>query len=146
VCLVECVELGVGRMAHPAGLGDRPERHDSVARMGDRLVRGQSETDGDRRIAGPVGPALYPWSWLVASCVSGAWCPASPVPWRQRLNRRRSGCRPDFLTCSTRDVTAQRPSENRVGDSIDILTGEGWVSLATVIDCSSTSVIGWATG
>ncbi len=38
-----------------------------------------------------------------------------------------------------RDVTASAPGEKFVGDITDIPTGEGWLYLATAIDCDSTS-------
>ncbi|MFT7841095.1 IS3 family transposase [Saccharothrix sp. BKS2] len=43
-----------------------------------------------------------------------------------------------------RDFTAARPGEKMVGDITRIDTGEGPLYLASVIDCFSKSVIGWA--
>ncbi len=43
-----------------------------------------------------------------------------------------------------RDFTAARPGEKLVGDITYIRTGEGWLYLATVIDCYSRKVIGWS--
>ncbi len=43
-----------------------------------------------------------------------------------------------------RDFTAERPGEKMVGDITQIDTGEGPLYLATVIDCFSKTVIGWA--
>jgi putative transposase len=43
-----------------------------------------------------------------------------------------------------RDFTAQAPGRRLVGDITYIPTWEGWVYLATVIDCYSKAVIGWS--
>src|SRR5262249_1680241 len=43
-----------------------------------------------------------------------------------------------------RDFTATAPGEKMVGDITYIPTWEGWVYLATVIDCHTKAVIGWA--
>lgn len=43
-----------------------------------------------------------------------------------------------------RNFTATRPGEKLVGDITYIRTGEGWLYLATVIDCYSRKVIGWS--
>jgi putative transposase len=44
-----------------------------------------------------------------------------------------------------RDFTADRPGEKLVGDITYIPTGQGWSYLATVIDCATRKIIGWAT-
>src|SRR6202142_130491 len=44
-----------------------------------------------------------------------------------------------------RDFTAAAPGEKMVGDITYIPTWEGWLYLATVIDCHTKEVIGWAT-
>lgn len=43
-----------------------------------------------------------------------------------------------------RDFTASAPGVKLVGDVTYIPTGEGWVYLATVIDCFSKMVVGWS--
>ena len=43
-----------------------------------------------------------------------------------------------------RDFTAEAPGREMVGDITYFPTWEGWVYLATVIDCSSRKVIGYA--
>jgi len=45
-----------------------------------------------------------------------------------------------------RDFTAGAPGEKMVGDITCISTWEGWLFLATVIDCHTKAVIGWAAG
>ncbi|MFI1291046.1 DDE-type integrase/transposase/recombinase [Streptomyces sp. NPDC020792] len=43
-----------------------------------------------------------------------------------------------------RDFTADAPGEKLVGDITYVPTGEGWLYLATVIDCCTKEVIGYA--
>jgi transposase InsO family protein len=43
-----------------------------------------------------------------------------------------------------RDFTAGAPGQKMVGDITYIPTWEGWLFLATVIDCHTKAVIGWA--
>lgn len=66
-----------------------------------------------------------------------------PKPWRHSLTEQdgQAGPIPD-LVC--RDFTAQKPGQKMVGDITYIWTWEGWLYLATVIDCATRKVIGWA--
>jgi transposase InsO family protein len=48
---------------------------------------------------------------------------------------------PDLVA---RDFTAERPGVKLVGDITYIPTWEGWLFLATVIDCFNKEVIGWS--
>lgn len=43
-----------------------------------------------------------------------------------------------------RDFTAERPGTKLIGDITYIRTWEGWLYLATVIDCYSKAVVGWS--
>ena len=43
-----------------------------------------------------------------------------------------------------RDFTAAAPGEKMVGDITYIPTWQGWLYLATVIDCHTKAVVGWA--
>jgi transposase InsO family protein len=45
-----------------------------------------------------------------------------------------------------RDFTAAAPGQKMVGDITYIPTWQGWLYLATVIDCHTREVIGWAAG
>lgn len=54
---------------------------------------------------------------------------------------RAAGTIPDLLR---RDFTASAPGAKMVGDITQINTGEGPLFLATVIDCYSKSILGWA--
>lgn len=53
-----------------------------------------------------------------------------------------AGDTPDLIN---RDFTATAPGHKLVGDITFIPTGEGWLYLATVIDCATRKVVGWAT-
>ena len=71
--------------------------------------------------------------------------PCQPRPWRVSLTEgdgQEHGI-PDLVA---RDFTAAAPGEKMVGDITYIPTWEGWLFLATVIDCHTKAVIGWATG
>lgn len=66
-----------------------------------------------------------------------------PRPWRHSLTEAGPcGPIPDLVA---RDFTADRPGAKMVGDLTYIPTWEGWLFLATVIDCHTKAVIGWAT-
>ncbi|QGK69310.1 IS3 family transposase [Allosaccharopolyspora coralli] len=67
--------------------------------------------------------------------------PCQPRPWRPSLTQASTHVLPDLLK---RDFTAREPGEKLVGDITYIPTGQGWVYLATVIDCYSKAVVGWA--
>jgi putative transposase len=54
---------------------------------------------------------------------------------------RELGPIPDLVN---RDFSAAGPGEKMVGDITYIPTWEGWVHLATVIDCATRKVAGWA--
>jgi putative transposase len=65
-----------------------------------------------------------------------------PRPWRPTTTEADTQHRiPDFVQ---RDFTAPAPGLKLVGDIAYIPTQEGWVYLATVIDCFSKMVVGWA--
>jgi len=67
--------------------------------------------------------------------------PCQPRPWRLGLTEPAASLLPDLLG---RDFTATAPGEKMVGDITYIPTWEGWVYLATVIDCHTKAIIGWA--
>ena len=67
-----------------------------------------------------------------------------PRPWRCSLTEQgAAGPIPDLVN---RDFTAARPGEKMVGDITYIPTWQGWVYLATVIDCATRKITGWAMG
>lgn len=69
--------------------------------------------------------------------------PCQPRPLRHNLTEQdtEQPAIPDLLE---RDFTATAPGTKMVGDITYIPTWEGWVYLATVIDCYSKKIIGWA--
>jgi putative transposase len=69
--------------------------------------------------------------------------PCQPRPWRYCLTEAdgRAGPTPDLVN---RDFTADAPGQKMVGDITYIPMWEGWIYLATVIDCHTKAVIGWA--
>jgi putative transposase len=69
--------------------------------------------------------------------------PCQPRPWRHSLTEANAdaGPIPDLVN---RDFTAEAPGAKMVGDITYISTWEGWLFLATVIDCHTKAVIGWA--
>ncbi len=68
-----------------------------------------------------------------------------PRPWRHSLTASdaSAGPIPDVVR---RDFTATAPGQKMVGDITYIPTWEGWLYLATVIDCHTKEVVGWAMG
>jgi putative transposase len=104
-----------------------------------------SETYGYRRVHAdldawgvPAGPEL------VRSIMRELGLePCQPKPWRFSLTEgdgQEHGI-PDLVN---RDFAADTPGEKMVGDITYISTWAGWVYLATVIDCCTKAVIGWA--
>jgi putative transposase len=69
--------------------------------------------------------------------------PCQPRPSRRGLTEAdpAAGPIPDLVN---RDFTAAAPGEKMVGDITYIPTWEGWLYLATVIDCHTKEVVGWA--
>jgi len=70
--------------------------------------------------------------------------PCQPKPWRFSLTEG-DGQEHDIPDLVKRDFTADAPGEKMVGDITYIPTWQGWLYLATVIDCHTKEVIGWAT-
>jgi transposase InsO family protein len=65
-----------------------------------------------------------------------------PTPWRPATTQQgAAGPIPDLLN---RDFSAAVPGAKMVGDITYIPTWQGWLFLATVIDCATRKVIGWA--
>ncbi len=65
------------------------------------------------------------------------------VPAGPELVRSQEHDIPDLVK---RDFTAAAPGEKMAGDITYLPTWQGWLYLATVIDCHTKEVIGWATG
>lgn len=68
--------------------------------------------------------------------------PCQPRPWRPATTEADTAHRiPDLVE---RDFTAGAPGEKFVSDITYIRTREGWLYLATVIDCYTKMVAGWS--
>lgn len=104
-----------------------------------------NETYGYRRVHAdlaawgvPAGPEL------VRSVMRELGLEAcQPKPWRFSLTEgdgQEHGI-PDHVN---RDFTAGAPGEKMVGDITYIPTWQGWLYLATVIDCHTKELVGWA--
>ena len=70
-----------------------------------------------------------------------ALVPCQPRPFRPTTTTGSDTAAPDLVN---RDFTATAPGEKFVGDITYIPTGEGWLYLATAIDCYSKMVAGWS--
>jgi putative transposase len=70
--------------------------------------------------------------------------PCQPKPWRRPVTEQdqAAGPIPDLVA---RDFTAEKPGQKMVGDITYIPTWEGWLYIiATVIDCATRKIVGWA--
>jgi transposase InsO family protein len=144
-----CRWLSVSR----SGFYDWRTRPDSAtaARRGElavlirRSFAGSDETYGYRRVHAElarwgvtVGPELVRALMRELGLV-----PCQPRPYRHNLTAQddTSPAIPDLVG---RDFTAPARGMKMVGDITCIPTWEGWIFLATVIDCHSKKIIGWA--
>jgi putative transposase len=69
--------------------------------------------------------------------------PCQPRPWRFCLTEADDQA-PPIPDLVNRDFTADAPGQKMVGDVTYIPTWQGWLFLATVIDCHTKAVVGWA--
>lgn len=143
-----CTWLGVSRSGF-YDWRDRPESA-TAARRGELAVliraifRDSDETYGYRRVHAEVwrrgvqaGPELVRAIMREQGLVA-----CQPRPWRHCLTEQgTTGPIPDLVD---RDFTATVPGTKLVGDITYIPTWQGWVFLATVIDCATKAIIGWA--
>ena len=97
-----------------------------------------ASTPTSRPGAWPAGPELVRSVMRELGLV-----PCQPKPWRFSLTEG-DGQEHDIPDLVNRDFTAGAPGEKMVGDITYISTWQGWVYLATVIDCYTKAVIGWA--
>lgn len=108
---------------------------DSDGTYGHRRIQAQLARWGEH--AGPeLVRALMRELGLVA---------CQPRPWRHGLTEAAAAPAP-IPDLVRRDFTAAAPGQKMVGDITYIPTWEGWLYLATVLDCHTKAVIGWATG
>lgn len=144
-----CDWIGVSRSGY-YGWRDRDEsataeRRERLARLIKVVFDASHRTYGYRRIHAALtrsGETCSPE--LVRQLMRAAGLVAcQPRPWRWSLTAQdgRAHRIPDLVA---RDFTAGTPGSKMVGDITCIRTKEGWVYLATVIDCYSKKVIGYA--
>jgi putative transposase len=120
------------------------ERREHVKLLIRKAFDDSDETYGYRRVHAQlarwgvaVGPELVRALMRELDLV-----PCQPRPWRHSLTEGgASGPIPDLVG---RDFTADAPGQKMVGDITYIPTWEGWLYLATVIDCHTKAVVGWA--
>jgi transposase InsO family protein len=122
---------GPGRKARPCGAGNRSRS---------RLVEANDETYGYRRLhAALVRGGEQASDELVRQLIREIGrVPCQPKPRRRSLTAQdaTAGPIPDLVN---RDFTAENP-----GDITCIFTWEGWLYRATVINCATRKLIGWA--
>ena len=144
-----CIWMEVSRSGF-YGWRDKPEsatakRRGILALYVKKSFDDSDDTYGYRR----VHADLVAWG-VPAAGAAGALADARPGPGAvpaaavagQPDRGRRSGAR--HPRSRGRDFTADAPGEKMVGDITYISTWEGWLYLATVIDCHTKAVIGWA--
>jgi putative transposase len=103
------------------------------------------ETYGYRRVHAELGRRGVPAGLELIRAImrDQGLVPCQPRPWRASLteNDGTAGPIPDLVN---RDFQADAPGEKMVGDITYIPTWEGWLYLATVIDCHTKMVVGYA--
>jgi putative transposase len=129
----------------------RPEsatarRRQELALLVKRIFEDSDSTYGYRRITGQLarqGTVAGPE--LVRKLMRGLGLVAcQPRPWRPCTTRQgQARPIPDLVH---RDFSARAPGEKMVGDITYIPTWEGWVYLASVIDCATRKCAGWSMG
>ncbi|GAA3041741.1 transposase InsO [Actinokineospora globicatena] len=120
-------------------------RRDELSRLITELFEASDKTYGYRRIHADLadqgvacGPELVRQIMRELGLRS-----CHPRPWRFVLTAG-DGQVHDIPDLLRRDFTAEEPGVKTVGDITYIPTGEGWLYLATVIDCHTKAVTGWA--
>ncbi len=123
------------------------ERRDRLRLLITEVFTNSDETYGYRRVHAELGRQGVPCGPELVRDVMGelGLRPCQPRPWRVNLTEADGGAHhiPDLVG---RDFTAEAPGQKMVGDITYIPTWEGWLYLATVIDCHTKMVIGYAMG
>jgi transposase InsO family protein len=143
-----CAWLGVSKSGFYEWRS-RPESATAARRAGLRLLIKKAFDDSD----GTYGYRRLAWQLARWGITAGTelvrrlmremgLVACQPRPWRPSTTRQgQAGPIPDLVN---RDFTAGVPGQKMVGDITYIPTWEGWAYLATVIDCATRKVIGWA--
>ncbi len=146
-----CALLEVSRSGYYDWL-DRPSSATAARRQQLKLVVAKSFTEsngtyGYRR----VHADLLDWGWTAGPELVRALMrqmglqPCQPRPWRHSLTEADDIAAP-IPDLVGRDFTADAPGQKMVGDITYVPTWQGWLFLATVIDCHTKAVVGWAMG
>jgi transposase InsO family protein len=121
------------------------KRRDELKQLVVRSFEASNETYGYRRVHADLLAWGRPCSAeLVRALMRELGLePCQPRPWRHGLTEQddEAPAIPDLVN---RDFTAEAPGQKMVGDITYIPTWEGWLFLATVIDCHTRAVIGYA--
>jgi len=122
------------------------ERRDRLGSVIAAVFDANLETYGYRRVHAVLarsGERASPE--LVRRLMRGLGLAAcQPRPWRPATTEADRHHRIDDLV--GRDFTAAKPGQKFVGDVTYIPTWEGFLYLATVIDCCTKKVVGWSMG
>jgi len=128
---------------------DRPasataERRERLTEQITKIFRDEDETYGYRRVHAELArQGIEAGLELVRSIMRAAGLVAcQPRPWRHSLTQ--AGQAGNLCDLLERDFSALVPGAKLVGDITYIDTWEGWLFLATVIDCHTKKVIGYA--
>ena len=121
------------------------KRRGEIALIVQKSFDDSNETYGYRRVhADLVAWGVQAGLELVRSLMRELGLePCQPKPWRFSLTEG-DGQEHDIPDLVNRDFSADAPGEKMVGDITCISTWQGWIYLATVIDCYTKAVIGWA--
>jgi putative transposase len=146
VCM--CAWLGVSRSGFYEWRG-RPasataQRREELKALIVEIFADSDETYGYRRVHAELarqgeqaGPELVRELMRELGLVA-----CQPRPWRHCLTD--GGDAGEIADLLARDFTADAPGVKLVGDITYIPTWQGWVYLATVIDCYTKAVVGYA--
>jgi len=104
-----------------------------------------NETYGYRRVRADLAAWDLPCGPELVRSIMREMClvPCQPKPWRFSLTEG-DGQEHDIPDLVNRDFTADAPGVKMVGDITYIPTWQGWLYLATVIDCHTKELVGWA--
>ena len=122
-------------------------RRERLAALISHEFAGSDETYGYRRIHAALQRSGVPCSAeLVRALMRELGLqPCQPRPWRHSLTAA-DGQAPALPDLLGRNFTADAPGRKLVGDITYLPTWEGWLYLATVIDCHTKMVVGYAMG
>ncbi|MFI6984201.1 IS3 family transposase [Embleya sp. NPDC050154] len=144
-----CRWLGVSRSGFYEWRGrpasETADRRTRLKAMIHEIFTANHETYGYRRIHAVLarsGEAVSPESVRALMRELGLVA-CQPRPWRP-VTTLGDGSHPRIPDLVARDFGADRVGAKLVGDITYIPTWEGFLYLATVIDCHSKAVVGWA--